>query len=82
MPLSDAAQRALEKAAAWAARVAERDPGLGDPDGPQPNHPSEKKSKALEKAKEQPRPVCDFLDGSRTAHIANIKIIYWFWNLY
>lgn len=55
MPLSEAAQRALDKAAARAARVAERDAGLGDPDGPQPNYPSEKKTKALEKAKEESR---------------------------
>ena len=53
--VSSAVTAALEKAANWAARVANADAGLeqGDP----PKHPSQKKTEALEKAKKASRQV-------------------------
>ncbi|CAL1171269.1 unnamed protein product [Cladocopium goreaui] len=51
--VSDRISAALEKAANRAARVAEGDAGLQD--YPAPHHPSQKKSEALEKAKESSR---------------------------
>ena len=53
--VSDRISAALEKAANRAARVAEGDAGLQD--YPAPHHPSQKKSEALEKAKESSRRV-------------------------
>ena len=50
---SAAVTAALQRAATRAARVAEADAGLGDQ--PAPSHPSQKKSEALEKAKEASR---------------------------
>ena len=63
MPLSKAAQAALDIAAKRAARVASRDAGWGefDPPSVEPKPLSEKKKKALEDAKEKSRPRCYFL---------------------
>ena len=66
MPLSAAAQAALDKAATRAANLASRDAGLGefDPPSVETKPLSEKKLKALEDAKERSRPIiykCYFL---------------------